>query len=95
MILDSRTEFADAVALNTGAAGSYLIGSQVDTGGGLPVAGDGINDLEGLYFVVQVDTSLNSGGSNTTQFHLVSDAQAAIATAQDETPLATAERMAA
>jgi len=80
MILDSRTEFADAVALNTGAAGTYLIGSQIDTGGGLPVGGDGINDLEGLYFVVQVDTSAGSGGSATGQFQLVSDAQAAIAT---------------
>ena len=32
MILDERNEFADAVALNTGAAGSYLIGDQIDLG---------------------------------------------------------------
>ena len=30
MILDERTEFCDATALNTGAAGSYLIGDVVE-----------------------------------------------------------------
>ena len=79
MLLDERTEFCDATSLNTGGAASYLVGDVIDTGGGLPVAGDGINDLEGLYFVIQVDTAATSGGSNTTQFHLCSDAQAAIA----------------
>lgn len=74
MILDKRNEFADATALNTGGAGSYLIGDVIDTGG------DGLNDVEDLYFVVQVDTTATSGGSATGQFHLVSDAQAAIAT---------------
>lgn len=74
MLLDARNEFADAVALNTGAAGTYLIGSQIDTGG------DGLNDVEEMYLVIQVDTTATSGGSATGQFHLVSDAQAAIAT---------------
>lgn len=74
MIFDERTEFCDAQALNTGAAGSYLIGDVVDTGG------DGLNDVEGLYLVINVDTAVTSAGSATVQFHLASDAQAAIAT---------------
>jgi len=73
MIMDERTEFADATALNTGVAGSYLIGDVYDTGG------DGLNDVECLYLVIQVATSATSGGLATGQFHLCSDAQAAIA----------------
>lgn len=79
MILDSRLEFCDAVSLNTGGAGSYLLGSQVDTGGGTPST-DGVNDVDGLYFVVQVDTTATSGGSATGQFHLCSDSTASVAT---------------
>jgi len=74
MILDERTEFCDATALNTGGAGSYLLGDQIDTGG------DGINDVSGMFLVIQVDTTATSGGSATVQFHLCSDAAAAIAT---------------
>lgn len=73
MIMDERTEFCDATALNTGGAGSYLIGDVYDTGG------DGLNDVENLYLVIQMDTAATSGGSATGQFHLCSDAQAAIA----------------
>lgn len=73
MIMDERTEFCDATALNTGAAGSYLIGDVYDTGG------DGLNDVDNLYLVIQVATTATSGGSATGQFHLCSDAQAAIA----------------
>lgn len=83
MIIDSRTEFCDATALNTGAAGSYLIGNVIDTGGSglmLGSSGDGINDVDELYLVINVDTGVTSAGSATVQFHLCSDAQAAIAT---------------
>lgn len=73
MILDELTEFCDATALNTGAAGSYLIGDVIDTGG------DGINTLDDLYLVIVVDTAVTSGGAATVQFALCSDAQAAIA----------------
>lgn len=75
MILDERLEFADATALNTGAAGTYLIGDVVDLG----VSRD-IGEGESLYLVIQVDTTATSGGSATGQFKLASDAQAAIAT---------------
>jgi hypothetical protein len=74
MILDERTEFADATALNTGGAGSYLVGDVYDTGN------DGLNDVEGLYLVIQVATTATSGGSATVAFHLASDAGASIAT---------------
>jgi len=72
MILDERTEFCDATALNTGTAGSYLIGDVIDTGG------DGINFVDDLYLVITVDTTA-TGSSSTGQFHLCSDAQEAIA----------------
>lgn len=73
MILDERTEFCDATALNTGGAASYLIGDVYDTGN------DGINDVDCLYLVIQVATTATSGGSATGAFHLVSDAQEALA----------------
>jgi len=75
MILDERAEFCDATALNTGAAGIYLIGDVMD----LTVARD-IGNADDLYFVVQVDTAVTSAGAATVQFTLASDAQAAIAT---------------
>lgn len=80
MILDERNEFCDATALNTGAAGSYLIGDVIDTS----IAGTATqpNDLgagDALWLVIQVATTATSGGSATGQFHLCSDAAAAIA----------------
>lgn len=79
MILDERTEFCDATALNTGGAASYLVGDVIDLGA-TPTTQDlnGGADQE-LYFVVQIDTSVTSGGSGTYAFKLCSDAQAAIA----------------
>jgi hypothetical protein len=75
MILDERAEFCDATALNTGAAASYLIGDVMDLGSTTQDIGAG----EDLYVVIQVDTSATSGGSATGAFHVVTDAQAAIA----------------
>lgn len=73
MILDSRNEFADATALSTAATGLALVGNVIDLGT------DGINDVEDMYLVVQVDTAVTSAGAATVAFSLVSDAQAAIA----------------
>lgn len=81
MILDERTEFCDATALNTGAAGTYLLGDVIDLGllfGN--TVGDNVNVVESVYLVMQVDTAATSGGSATGNFILASDAQAAIAT---------------
>lgn len=74
-IMDSRAEFCDATALNTGAAGTYLIGNVMDTS----VARD-LGNGRPIYLVISVDTAVTSGGSATVQFLLASDAQAAIAT---------------
>lgn len=75
MWLDERNEFCDATALNTGAAASYLVGDVID----LTVARDIGNGQADLWLIIQVATTATSGGSATGQFHLCSDAQAAIA----------------
>lgn len=76
MILDERTEFCDAVALNTGAAGTYLLGDQIDLG----VARD-IGAGQPLYLVVTVDTGITVASSTgTVSFSLASDDSASIAT---------------
>lgn len=82
MIVDSLNEFGDNKALNTGAAGSYLIGNVIDTlvdAGG--VGANITSDLGSgsLWLVIQVTTTATSGGSATAVFSLCSDAQAAIA----------------
>ena len=73
MILDERTEFCDATALNTGAAGSYLIGDVVDLGVARDLGGD-----MAAYLVLTVDTAATSGGSATGQFNLVTDDNAGL-----------------
>jgi hypothetical protein len=74
MILDERTEFCDAVALNTGGAGSYLLGDVIDLG----VAGRDLGNSSPLYLVIQVDTAATSGGSATGTFNLVTDDNASL-----------------
>jgi len=73
MILDERGEFCDATALNTGAAGSYLLGDVVDLGVARDLGGD-----MAVYLVVSVDTAATSGGSATGQFNLVTDDNASL-----------------
>lgn len=79
MWLDERLEFADATALNTGAAGTYNIGDVFDTHGPTVGHGSGLNvtrDLGAdgeLYLVIRVATAATSGGAATGQFRLVSD----------------------
>jgi len=75
MITDKLTTFANGEALNTGAAGTYLVGDVVD----LEVARD-IGNAVPMYLVVTIPVTATSGGSATLQIQLVSDAQAAIAT---------------
>lgn len=73
MILDELTEFCDATALNTGAAGTYTIGDQID----LQV----VRDLGGdqtLYLVIGVTTGINAAGAGTVQFKLTSADDAAL-----------------
>lgn len=73
MILDKLAQFCDETALNTGSAGTYLIGDVMDTGG------DGWNVADNLWLVIMVTTTATSGGSATGKFQLASDAAAAIA----------------
>lgn len=72
MILDSRNEFADATSV-AAAAGTALIGNVIDLGT------DGVNDVEGLYAVVSVDTEIaTASAAGTVQLFLVSDALATL-----------------
>lgn len=77
MILDERTEFADASTDVQAATGRALIGNQIDLG----VAGRDPGNGQSLYLVITVDTEVDStGDAATVQFILASDASAAIAT---------------
>lgn len=74
MILDERTEFADAVSV-AAAAGTALIGDVIDMS---VVRNLGVG--QPVYLVIQVATEIITGGTaGTIKFQLCSDAQAAIA----------------
>lgn len=76
MIIDTLTEFADAVSV-AAAAGTANIGDQIDLG----IAGRDIGNGKEVYLVITVDTSIITGGvAGTIQFQLVSDDSASIAT---------------
>jgi hypothetical protein len=75
MILDERTEFCDVTALNTGAAGTYVIGDQVDLGVARDLGGDQAATLR-----ISVATTATSGGAATGAFQLVSADNAALTT---------------
>lgn len=74
MICDALATFADGVALNTGVAGSYIIGDQID----LRIAAHGIGVLDNLWLVITVDTTATSGGAATGLFSLVTDTDPAL-----------------
>jgi len=80
MIMDKLSEFCDSTALNTGAAGKYLIGDVINL-----EAGRDIGSGQTAWLVVQVDTTVTSGGAATLELSLSSDAQAAIAVDGTET----------
>lgn len=82
MILDTTLETADALELDQGAPGTYLLGLVTNLG---PVEVGEPRELNGgadkpLYLVIGMDTAAASEGDATAQFLIVSDAQAAIAT---------------
>lgn len=82
MIMDRLVEFADAVALNTGAAGDYTIGSSYDM--------TNVRDLGAgnpLYLVVTVDTAVV--GPTSVEITLVSDAQSPVTAATATRHVAT------
>lgn len=76
MLMDSRLDLCDATSLNTGAANTYLIGSQVYLG-----AGCLYGDPTDLWWVINVDTAVDSSGDGVTlTFKLASDDSAAVST---------------
>ena len=82
MIFDSRNEFCDATSLNTGAAGTYLLGNQIDVSlAGVSTTPGNIGAIDDMYLVITVDTGIEVASSTgTVSFSLVSDDSASIAT---------------
>ena len=81
MIFDSRNEFCDAVSLNTGAAGTYLLGSQIDMSlTGVSTSPGHVGAIDDMYLVITVDTGITAASAGTVQFKLASDDTASIAT---------------
>lgn len=76
MILDKLTEFADAQSV-VGTAGTTInVGSQIDLGSARDIGAG-----QPLYLVINVDTSIITGGAaGTIAFQLASDSTASIAT---------------
>lgn len=74
MILDERSEFADATALSTAATGLALVGDVMDSS-----VARNVGNAHPLYLVIQIETAVTSAGAATLGFVLASDAQAAIA----------------
>lgn len=75
MIVDALNTFCDNVALNTGAAGSYILGDVIDLG----TFARGLGSDPEAYLVITVDTAATSAGAATGQFSLVTDDNAAMA----------------
>lgn len=73
MILDKRNEFGDAVALNTGIAGTYTVGDQIDVGTVRELGGN-----QALFLVIVVAVGINAAGAGTVQFKLTSADNAAL-----------------
>ena len=75
MFVDKRNEFCDALALNTGAANTYVIGDQIDLG----VARD-VGNGEPIYLTIVATTGVNAASAGTVQFQLVTADNAALTT---------------
>lgn len=75
MILDKRTEFADATSV-ANAAATINVGNQID----ISVVRD-VGNGQPVYLIITCDTSIITAGSaGTIQFRLVSDDTASIST---------------
>ncbi len=71
MILDERSEFADAVALTTGATGIKNFGDIIDLGSARDIG------QKPVFLVIQVTTAI-VGTSSTVSFQIVSDSTTTI-----------------
>jgi hypothetical protein len=93
MIADVLNTFADDLALNTGAAGNYLLGDTIDLRAALRGIG-ATPGLSALYLVVTVQTTATSGGAATLAIDVIGDdntgmaSPAVLFTAVPATPVA-------
>lgn len=77
MKCDALLTFCDDTALNTGGAGSYILGNQVDLGVARNI-GVGVGEGQ-LFLVITVQTTADSaGGAATGAFALVTDTDPAL-----------------
>jgi len=74
MILDERLEFADATSVGTPNNTTVNVGDIIDLG----ITGRDVGNGEPLYLVIQVTTTLTSGGAAIVEFLLSSDATTTI-----------------
>ena len=75
MLLDERTEFADATSVGTPNSTTVNVGNIIDTS----VIRD-VGQGQPVYLIITIDTAVTSGGSATVAFLLVSDSTSSIAT---------------
>lgn len=75
MITDALARFLSGTALNTGAAGTYVIGDVYDL-----KRDNELHDVEGIYLVAQMATTATSGGSATLTVQFVTADNAALTT---------------
>jgi hypothetical protein len=80
MILDERTEFADAAAIGMAAGNAIAPNTDVIDTGATPTLKN-LGAGEPLYLVIQVDTTF-VGATATIQFQLASDSVAALTTSK-------------
>ena len=86
MIMDERSEFCDATSVGTPNGATLLLGDVMD----LTDARD-IGQGQTVYLVIQVTTTIGSGGSSTVSFQLASDVLAAIPVDGTQTVHATTD----
>ena len=75
MILDERTEFADATSVGTPNNTTVNVGDIIDMGAITRDVGQG----HPVYLHISIDTAVTSGGSATVAFLVVSDSTTTIA----------------
>jgi hypothetical protein len=81
MISDSLLNLAVGVALNTGGAGSYTIGNQIDLGAAERPIGSLVG-MSALFLVITFDVEPDSAGeAATANFQLITDDNSAMSSA--------------
>ena len=89
MILDETAEFADAVALNTGGAGTYNVGDIMDLGSARNIGAAGLLSFVSRSILLPLLAALQQGSSNWCQ---IAPAQSQRMVLKRSTPLPTPSR---